>query len=774
MKRFKYNILYETALTLFCILSVFNSVAQSNHTLRGRIVNQDGEVIDGAIVAQVDSVNMAICLTISDSLGYYLLDSLPKSFNLCVTHALHETYNTNVEFSTSSQTENIVLSALKTITIEEVVVSASYIKHSGASYTTTLKNNPMAENTSTLSFMNTLPGVSGISVYNQPPSIVYLNGIELKLPPNQILQYLSSLQASDVHSIKVEPYRGAKYRADHQGGVIHIKLANSTQQNFSASITPNVGVNHYDAAPDIRVPMTFNFTSPKFSSYTYISPTYLGNEHSESSYSIDTDNYLESSNREMTVVSINQSLVYQFNKKHSLGAMFTSMIKPNETSTTLSLDPTTNMQLSELTNKIELYRYGGAVNYDFTMDERGSNISFNADYLYNEDIYNSSYIQQGGETKLTNTTTKKHTYALGLMGDYIFKDEISELSYGVGYLDLTGNQSYDYDLGSADEYDYQERNYNVYAEFYTSLFDESVDVFAGLRYEYASLNWVYSDVDYQQNNRSESYGDLIPSFSLTVYPGSSNLTLDYTRSRDLPTMSSYDPVVYQEGENVFYTGANTLAPEYEDVISLLWNKNNKYSASLSYTIDNDVYDYIYTLDGDNIVETYDNLGSLRKVELYTEAKPWLIKEALRMNVSFTLDYTKYTHESYGNIDNYGGAASISFTSYLPKKWYILLSGNYRSSDLSGFTKVSEYWSLNAKIIKIVNDRFRFSIFANNFLRNKTLSIVSLQGDVDYCILLNNYLQQTGVNMTYKFGSSSNQSKRARSNYDTQLRGGSNY
>ena len=88
--------------------------------------------------------------------------------------------------------QNDTLSKEKIYDLEEIYVKANYIKRHGAGYVATIKGNPNALNNNVLAFMNTLPGVSGLNVYNRA-SKVYIDGRELKMPSNEIVNYLSGI-----------------------------------------------------------------------------------------------------------------------------------------------------------------------------------------------------------------------------------------------------------------------------------------------------------------------------------------------------------------------------------------------------------------------------------------------------------------------------------------------------------------------------------------------------------------------------------------------------
>lgn len=171
-------------------------------------------------------------------------------------------------------------------TVDAIVVHAGYIKRRGANYTVSLLGNPIATDRNTLQVLNTLPGLNGLSINGKGSSLLYVNGREMRLPPEKQLQYLASLRAYEVESISISPSGGAKYSAGHKEGVIRIQLRKDDERRFSGSTMVPLEVKTETGDISTDIPLILNYSSPKFASYTFLNGHYIQNEPTYSEYSL--------------------------------------------------------------------------------------------------------------------------------------------------------------------------------------------------------------------------------------------------------------------------------------------------------------------------------------------------------------------------------------------------------------------------------------------------------------------------------------------------------
>ncbi len=745
-------------------IAFYNAAAQAHTNISGFVTDENDNPIPGVVVIMSSNGEIKGAATTSAIGEFTLKSDIKDSLSLEFSHLSYETKTVVLPPSNDADV-SIGKVILKQNTIEEVVVRADFIRRKGMNTIVSLKNNPDAKGRNTLQFLNTLPGVNGINIHGKGSSKVFVNNREMKMNPQELMQYLAGLKAEDVQTIHILPNGGARYSGDHKGGIIRIQLRSGGEPKFSGSLTVPMTVALYDGSFTSIIPFTFNYTSNRFSSYTYLNGTYLQNEHNKTKTILENATDKTSSDRSFTAFTIDQSFVYDISKKHSLGFAFSGMYKPYETSCTKSFS-------SILDERISLGRSGGSLSYDWKIDERGSGISVVGDYLFRQDCYASEYRLHNILAVVQNNSTDKHTYSLKVDGEYAFRNEMSSLSMGVFYLGMNAGEDYA-QYGVANRFDYREGLYGAYAEFYTPMFDYLFDLDLGLRYEGANIGWEHSATE--RTSGRDWFNDIFPNFELTYNYININAytSLSYDRYIDRPIMSDYDPVVYRESDNVFYVSPDRIAPQFENTVSLTQGFGKNHLISLSYIWQKDIFDEVYADLGDKLIVSDANVGSSRQLNLYADTQFWLIKKWLAARFTGTFDYTHYFHDVYGTVKSLGANVSGLLQLKLPKAWLMNLSANYSTPRIYPTYRMSENWGLNFSLRKTIKDRYILQLSANDIIHNKDLITKSRIEGVEY-ETINSLLYRRRVTFTftYNFGSEKNHiAKRVNRNYEVNTRSG---
>lgn len=759
-------------LIIIVFLISLNAQAHSQQRVQGRVVDSLGQGIVGAVIESTLPDDQILGATTSDAQGNFKIIVSPDSCSLKITHLqYHEIVmkiREKVDLGPITMYDNVNQ-------VDAIVVQANFIKRRGADYTVSLRNNPVAVNRNALEFMSTLPGVNGLSI-NGKGSDLYVNGRLIHLPPDEQLKYLSGLRAQDVENITIIPSGGARYSASHRGGVIRITLRRGDDKLFSGSVTVPLNVNPKNGFISTSIPLTLNYTSPKFASYTFVSPCYLQNEQTENTYYLKNQTDKQSSLRSFYAINADQSFVYDINKKHSLGFALNAFIKPNER--TISNGVSTSeqdniIQTNVLNNRTSYYSYGGVATYQYNFGPRGSFLHISGDYLYSKDGNQQSYTSSESGNEFTISNTEKGTYTIDATSDINFKDDKSALSVGLQYLKMDARQNYSQAGASNSKFLYDEQIYSAYAQFNTSFVDDLLNLSVGLRYEGAGIEWAFTDVEAGRKDSKERFNNLFPSASFTYNMSQkSYLTLDYERSISRPGMWEYNPVVYRESDNVYSVGASHLLPKFENALSLTQIINQKHTVALSYIWNNNLYDNVYKSDGDATYITSENCGSVQGFRLFANTKFMIIDKWLEAMASVSVNYSDFSHSTYGRTKSWDGRFSASLVLRLPKKFLIYVMGEYNTPSTTPIYHRTSIWGMDAGIMKAFGQRMRLKLTGNNILYSRGMTTTSRQADVYFRNYDRSYFQQISLSLVYNFGSSKlSQVKRAQINNKTQERGG---
>lgn len=311
----KCDIMIRTVITLLVSFLCISIYAQDTNTdkkveITGKVTNASAVEIEGAVIVAT-GVGGVAGATVTDSTGKFTV-----SVNCCdslaveISHLQYESHTVVMSAISAPVDLGSIILAEKKETIQEAVVTGSFIKMRGTDMLVDVKGNPDAKGKNALQFLNTLPGINGLHIYGQGLSKVYINDRELKLPNDQLYSYVASLKAEDVQSIQIVTRKGAKYEAGHKGGVIRIRMSKSDNKRLSGTLSVPVSVNTYDGAITTDIPFMLNYTNGKLSSYTFASFHYMQNENTNSRQIYENREEWSKSDRTFMSMMLDQSLVY--------------------------------------------------------------------------------------------------------------------------------------------------------------------------------------------------------------------------------------------------------------------------------------------------------------------------------------------------------------------------------------------------------------------------------------------------------------------------------
>lgn len=708
--------------------------AQETDTKRifsGVVVDSQGVPVESALVVCKSAGNVS-GVSLSDSLGRFSVRDLPDTIDVEISQLSFESYREQIVISVLRSPFRVVLESVPD-QLEAATVTSNYIKRQGNNFTLFLKNNPAAKGKSSLQILNSLPGIHGLNIYGGESSTVYVNDHELKLPPDQLLTYLASLKAEDVNFIKILPTGSAAYSSEKKGGVIRVQLRHGESSRISGNIVAPLSVNAETGSMSTNSAVTLNYIAPKFSTFTFASFNWLQEERIKDSYEIVGNKEFSDSKRKFHALILDQSFLYDFDAKHSLGAAITLFSKPKEKTTVENNNESRN---SHIYNDLSTNYAGGSLVYNQKIGEIGSGVKVTADYFIQKDEVDESFYESTLETSSSDITKRSFSG----QGDaiWILPNEDSEFDFGASYMQMHGNQDY-LQFGNENTFDYNEKIFGAYVDFITPMFDSAIDLDAGLRFESALIN------------DKDRFNNLLPTLSATWYYADDDkyLTLDFENDLSRPTMWDYNPVVYRDGEHVFYTGAENLKSEVEYSVSLTHSLKNNI-VRLSYNWKNDAFDECYSLDGNNVISTYRNLGSRKNIELYADSRYWLVKKKIYGNSTLTGNFFKYDTYNESDFDSFDLSLSTGINFLLPNSWSFAILGEYNSPIKSFSYKTSAAWRADFSLSKKFNDNWKIALSSYKLLSNPHSIVTSRE--IDYKVDMRNYFKTVTLTLTYSFGS----------------------
>lgn len=713
--------------------------------VKGRITDSTGNAVAYAHIMFGNSIAAHSQFVLSDSSGNFSMALTEGIYTLAITHiAYNDLINKQVDIS--SDTCFIWIMSKNICQLDDVVVSASFIKHKGAEYTAKVRGNPLAKDRSVLSFMNQLPGVRGLSV-NSKSATVYINGRELKMPADEIVRYLASIPTESIDAVTVRSSKGAASKAQSGGSVINITLRKNTEAMYSGQASATASYTTPYSAFQGDASGSFGYFDNRLSSLAYISFYGLSNDMSVTESFLQDSRETETTSHNLYALNLDYTLFYDINDKHSVGVGLNVFGKPSENNFSsyggeISNPFTKNSTIAK--HREELF-----FNYKYTFGKRKSSFNLKADIMNDWNSYSETY---RGLEDVEDNFHKSSQLNYGLSaGLKLEVTDDSELSVGLDYVSSYSKRKYVPAFEDRlDTFLYSEGILGAYAEFYTPLFDDRFDITLGLRYEhYFNRSTELSDrVSFKRRKKD----DIFPVLDLSWYfdRDGYNLNLSYDRAVYRPSASEYAPSISRDGEHIYSVdGFLPIAYEYSNSVSLSQLFDNRHTLGISYEWVKDGYDMTFANKGDNVITTYASMGVVQNVSLFFMSRFWIVPEIMYANLYAAGKYTNINDRTSVE-EQYGGNASLSLSFYLPKSWSIGISGRYSTPERTVSYTMSENWGAGLTVSKRFGKRGNWSMSLRGELKNGRLAFESTVPDVKFSNEMRMGNGSVTLSLIYKF------------------------
>ncbi len=575
-------------------------------------------------------------------------------------------------------------------------------------------------------------GLSGFELLRRAPGVVidnnnnlivegksgvqiWIDGKPSVLSGDDLVQYLRSLQASDIESIEVITQPSSKYDAEGTAGIINIKLRRDKRYGTNGTVSLGTGYGEYyklngSLALNNRTKRTNTF-------FNY------GNNFGESFNYMNFDqqildiNYRERSRsvRDYEGHNLKAGVDVYAGKKSTVGVIVngnlsdggstnrsTTTIVPIGASTPDAILRAQSIDVYDNTN-IFLngnYRYEDTLGYTFSVD---------IDYgTYESDRVNdqpNTYFN-GDESEVLfirnyQMVTPLQITIQSIKADYEQNLAGGKLGLGVKGVQVRTENSFDF---------YEEMDGQLeFQPFRSNAFDYTEDVLAayvnysyrkdkwnlqaGLRAENThSLGLLESELDIADGRVERDYLNLFPSGGVTYQVNDINtLSMNYSRRINRPDYGSLNPFEFRLNELGFRKGNPFLQPNYTDNLKLSHTHNYKLTTSVSYSYVRDFYA--------QVTDTVDFQTT------FIQARNVANEEVFAINVSYPFDVAEWwsvyvnlsaSQTSYTSIDpKFNPITQRSYNAYgqntfkLPKDWNFEVSGWFSGPSVWGGTFITQ-------------------------------------------------------------------------------------
>lgn len=576
---------------LVYISSCIACVAQD---ITGKVVDEQGNAIQYANVALLQSNDSAFIKgVVSDATGCFLINAPCKNGIVKVTCIGYKTVYKDV----SSPNLGIIILKEESTTLGDVIVKSSLPKtrlRNGA-FVTTVAGSILEKSGNINNLLDRIPNVTSqngkINVFGVGEPVIYINGKQVR--DNTELDRLSPDEISTVEVIQTP---GAQY-ASNVKAVIRINTKKKVKDGFGfetrtfGNIDENSRIGGYEQ-------LNINYQRKGLETFTVLK---IKDGNSSNKQGLVQNTYVDNVWRQRNDIEgniRNRQLYcglganYQIDNHSFIGASlnFNRMLNKavSNMATTIDKDNAlTEESVSDITRPGNTSLASSNVYY---MGKIGIlDINFNTDWLWDKDFSKVNtlerYQEYGGDwhdnAVNTKTNTKNELFASKLtLSLPLWK---GRLSFGGEYSNTNRNSSYDVQpVGLLDKQDnrIKEGMASVFCDYARKF--GNLNVLAGIRYENTDFN--YYEEGKRMPGQSKRYGNILPSLSLSLPVGKTQMQLSYGATIKRPSYYDMRSGIGYDNRYTYESGNPFLVSEI--------SRNINYTVSYKWLMAEGIYTHV--------------------------------------------------------------------------------------------------------------------------------------------------------------------------------------
>lgn len=566
-------------------------IAQS---ITGKIVDEQGNAIQFANVAMLQSKDSVFVKgVVSDENGSFILNTPHQNGIVKVTCIGYRTVFLNV----TDDNLGVIVLKEESMTLGDVIVKSSLPKSKlkNGAVITTVAGSILEKTGNIYNLLDRIPNVTTqngkINIFGIGEPVIYINGKKVRDNTE-----LDRLNPDEISTVEVKQNPGAQY-ASNVKAVIRINTKKRTKDGFGFE-TRTFGKNDENSRIGGYEQLNINYQKKGLETFTV-----LKIKDAESSIKQDlvqntyVDNVWHQRNDIKGSIRNRQlycglGVNYQISNNSFIGASFNFNRMFNKAvsniATTIYKDYAfTEESASDIAKPGNMSLASSNVYY---MGKIGIvDINFNTDWLLDKDFSKVNtlerYQEYGGDWQdkavHTKTNTKNELFASKLTLTLPFWK--GQLSFGGEYSNTNRNSSYDVQpMGLLDKQDnrIKEGMASVFCD-YTRKFGQ-LRVLAGIRYENTDFNY------YEEGKRipeqSKRYGNLLPSLSLSLPVGKTQMQLSYGATIKRPSYYDMRSGIGYDNRYTYESGNPFLVSEI--------SRNINYMVSYKWLMAEGIYTHV--------------------------------------------------------------------------------------------------------------------------------------------------------------------------------------
>ncbi|WP_353779435.1 TonB-dependent receptor [Winogradskyella sp. 3972H.M.0a.05] len=779
------------------LISLFTSTSFAQSSVKGRVVDDNSQAVPAVVVSLFnEDKSKFIKAAIAENDGSFIINNVAQGkYVINITSLGFKDYNSEV-FEVLGGEKNLGNITLITDseTLDEVVVKAEkpMVQVLADKTVFNVQNTINATGDSGFELLRKAPGViidnnDNLIVEGKTGVLIYIDDKPSVLRGQDLVNYLKTIQASDIDAIEIITQPSSKYDAEGNAGIINIRFKRDKSLGTNGSATSGFT---YGEFARLNNSVSFNTRSKKVSIYGTFSNRFgeslsfinLFRTQNNTIFDAQTETIYDNASN-----NIRTGFDWYASKKSTFGIILSGNFSRRDSDsdsrtpiTPIGANIPDEILVAGSDTESKTSNLYTNINYKFKGDN-GSSINIDVDYgIYDSDRNNLQPNQyfDGTETNLISETIN---YMVTPIEINLFTSKLDyeqdllkgKLGVGVKFAQVVTDNQFDFfdringqdiiNVERTNQFEYDEQVNAAYINYNKKY--KKFNIQLGLRMEHTNSDGTLTALQEEQNDRvKRNYTDWFPSGGITYQMNQKNsFALTYSRRIQRPNYASLNPFEYKIDELSFSKGNPFLQPQYTDNLKLSHTFNYRLTTSISYSFIKDYFAKITEAVGNN-----QNFLTTRNVAN---------QKVINLGVSYPTSFNKWwsiyfslnayrsifeaTNEDFNPISQNTLSLYAQNTFKLPKGFRAEVSGWYSSPSIWGGTyETRSLGSLNIAVQKkFFDDRLTARLAFNDILYTSPW-----QGDTQFGSLTingdgGNDSRQVRFNLTYNFGR--NEIKKAR-------------
>ncbi len=270
-----------TMLTVVLTALTLTSQAQTKSgKITGTVIDGNTKTIESATITLLKAADSSVVkISVADKTGKYVFEAIPEGKYLVSISAVGHTkgFSELVEINAMNNSVNVntieLIPQAKSLSAVVVTTKKPLIEQKVDRMIVNVDATVTNVGTTALEVLEKSPGISvdkdgNISLKGKQGVQIYIDGRPTYLAGADLVNYLTSLNSSQLEQIEIMTNPPAKYEASGNSGIINIKTKKTKQFGYSGSISSTYSQGRYSR---FNESFNFNYRKNKVNLFTNLS-----------------------------------------------------------------------------------------------------------------------------------------------------------------------------------------------------------------------------------------------------------------------------------------------------------------------------------------------------------------------------------------------------------------------------------------------------------------------------------------------------------------------